>query len=657
MPLTKSVASQACTFSTSPTPFLYQTKTLEGHSWDAKCQNPLRRPHKGHRSFHSTSRNSAQANDTPLHDPIPSENTSKILLSVPAKYRIRVPGQNRLKVDPPIFPSDGQISRQMRLIDQICSELSHLSDSRYSKDDHGDERSGRRLDAYEEIVKLFERAIREVELQEERTVKRLRMIRSQYWTNTHSLRAIDVSQELGQMTRRALPAREPWPGMIDPSRNLAKFPHRALRPRESLQELAGGSSLQEIADGSRNEDTSVLIEDTSVLVEDTSVPVEDTFRLAVDEFDLERRYHEERFMRELERAQTDDAVWSVLETKVFSLIRAVEKRNEDKASQQDDKTKSKLATPKKVRHRKGQPKQKQIGPVVLEAEAEVSFQSPPPTSSLAPVTQPSPASISPDAISSIINHNYGRYCLKALQVLRKEFPASLYTLMILPTIKTLGSISYVLGATSGLYNELLHLKWTEYADLHGMADILEEMRNQGVQQDRVTAAVIRMVEREREAQLKHNEDDEDVENDWIIDEHEDADVDADEDEDKDTDEDETGEEQRQHQRHPTAARPKTNISNNNNNTATATWWKLRHVQEGWIRLMENFYAAEQMSEQQRLRSAQDERDLRALEEAEAEVDAKVSWPKEKVVDGDGGTPSLFRRVLARRTEEIKMGLE
>lgn len=653
IPLSKSVNCQTCSFSTTSTPFLYQTKTLEAHSWDAKCKNPLRRPHKGHRTFCSTTRNSAQADDAPLQDPIPSKNTSDLLLSVPAKYRIGVPGQNRPKVKLPIPHGDTEISWQKRLIDRICSQLSRLPNDRYS-DDERYRNYKRGSDAYEEIACLFESAIKEAERQEERMIEQMRINRRNYWLKPPPLRAIDVSHELGKMSRRALPAPVPRRGMIDASSNLAKVPDHALPPKEPLRE---------IIDGSRNLDTSVPFKDTSSLV--------------VDEFQVERRYHEENFMRELERAQTDDAVWSILETKVFSLIRTVEKRNED-----DDKTDSKPATPKKVRRRKGrleedksqpvspeaeveptlkkprrrkgQPEPKQTGPVPLEAEAEVTFQSPPPTSSLSLVTQPSPALISPDAISSIIQHNYGRYCLKALQVLRQEFPASLYALMILPTIKQLGSISYVLGATSGLYNELLHLKWTEYADIHGMADILEEMRNQGVQQDRITAAVIRVVECEREAQLNNNEDDDNAEEDWIIDE--------------DEDEDQAEEEQRRRQqRHYTAAQP-----NNHNNTATAAWWKLRHIQEGWTRLTENFRAAERLTEKQRIRSAQDERDLREVEEAEAELDAKVSLSEAKEAEldakasrseakevdgngsgnGNGGTWSFIRRVKAHAAERL-----
>ena len=587
LPLSKSVTSQASTFSTSLTPFLYQTKTLEGQSWDAKFQKPLCRPHTGHRSFCLTSRKSAQANDTPLHNPNSLENTSNVLLRVPPQYRIRVPVSRHKKSEPLVPPNADKIAWQRSLIDKICLEI---SGEQYNEPD--DEIYEPRLNAYEEIAKIFEAAILEVRLRGVQSAKRMKKNRHLYFSNPPQ-RAISVSRDLGKFSRAALRPKEPLRGITDVSRDLA-----------------------------------------------TKMPSEETSGLAVDGFQVERQIHEECFMRELERAQTDDAVWSILETQVFSLIKTIEKRNEKEAGLRDDGTGSKRVASKKPRRRKGQPEQEETHPVPLEVEDGTSKQddqagsklamskkprrmkgqpesietsSPPPSSSLFIVPQPSPVTIAPEAVSSIVQLNYGRYCLKALQLLRREFPASLYALMILPTIKQLGPISYVLGATSGLYNELLYLKWTAYADLHGMADILEEMRNQGVQQDRVTTAVIRLVEREREAQLNSNEVDENIGEDW--------------------EKEEEVEEEQKHQRHHIDIQP-------GNNTAAAAWWKLRQVQEGWIRLLDNFHAAERLTEEQRLREAQGEQVMRAVEEAEAKLDARASWSKEV----DHGARDLIRKI-------------
>lgn len=567
IPLSKSVTSQASIFSSSLTPFLYQTKTLEGQSWDAKFQNPLCRPHRGHRSFFSISRNSAQASDTPLHSPNSSEHTSNVLLSVPPEYRIRVPvSRHKKTTDPAVPPNTYEPAWQRRLINKICSGFSHGSHGKKAHEIY-DPTYESGFNAHEEINKIFEAAILEVQRRGEQSAQRMKLNRRLYYFNPPP-QAIDVSRDLGKISRRALPPREGLRGITDEFR--------------------------------------------------------ETHSLAIDGFQAERQIHEEYFMRGLERAQTDDAVWSILETQVFSLIQSTEKRNGKEAGKRDDGTGSKRVAPKKPRSKKGQSEQEEPHPVPPEVEDGASKQDdeagfklatpkeprrskeqsesietslPLLSSSLFVVPQPSSVKFTPEAMSSIVQHNYGRYCLKALQLLRREFPASLYAHMILPTIKQLGPISHVLGVTSGLYNELLYLKWTAYADLHGMADILEEMRTQGIQQDNVTTAVIRLVEREREAQLNGIEVDETAKEDGG-----------------------EKEEEHKHLQHLIGIRPKPN-------TAAAAWWKLGHVQEGWLRLQDSFHAAEMLMEEQRLREEQSEQVMRAVRLAEKKLEANASWSK------------------------------
>lgn len=486
IPLSKSVTSQARVFSTSLTPFLYLTKTLEGQPWDAKFRNPLRRTHRGHRSLCSTSRNSFQATATPVYDSISSEEISTAISSVPAKYRINVPRALRQKANSPIPQNFDQVQG---LIDRLFSETSLLSDSEeFAEDDEKYEMGG---DIYEEIAIIFENAIRELRIQEERAVRSM-------------------------IKNRAISARHHLPRAINASGDLSRTPKFI------------------------------------------AMPFGERPSLATDPFYVERQIHEEDFMRELEQSQTDDDVWSVLETKAFSLFRSVRELYQGGPSQWDDETGSELEARKKPRSRKTHSEQMETNrvPVLLEAkaeaeaeaEAEATFQSSSPSTSPSRplVTQLPPVTFPPGAIHSIIQHNYGRYCLKALQLLRREFPSSLYAFMILPTIKKLGLISSRLGATSSLYNELLYLRWTEQADLHAMADILEEMKNRGVWQDSVTTAVMQVVEREREAQLNNEAE-------------------------------EKGEQT--HERH-VDARPRS--------TTTAAWWKLKRVQAGWYRLQNNF---------------------------------------------------------------------
>lgn len=156
-----------------------------------------------------------------------------------------------------------------------------------------------------------------------------------------------------------------------------------------------------------------------------------------------RRAHESATVKKMDAAQTDIELWKVLETEVFILVKSLK----DKMRNKDDTV--------------------------------------------------FPASV-------LLSKNYSHYCLIALRLLRRKFSTSQYALSLLPAIKKLGPVSYVLGASSSLYNELLLLNWTQYTDLDGMADLLEEMRKQGVEVDGDTIKILHAVARDRSKALSDN---------------------------------------------------------------------------------------------------------------------------------------------------------
>lgn len=153
-----------------------------------------------------------------------------------------------------------------------------------------------------------------------------------------------------------------------------------------------------------------------------------------------RRAHESATVKKMEAAKTDIELWKVLDTEVFTLLKSIK----DKMRNKDD--------------------------TVFSA-------------------------------SVLLSKNYSHYCLIALRLFRCKFPTSQYALSLLPAIKKFGPVSYVLGASSSLYNELLILKWTQYTDLDGMADLLEEMRKQGVEIDGDTIKILHAVARDRSKAL------------------------------------------------------------------------------------------------------------------------------------------------------------
>lgn len=156
-----------------------------------------------------------------------------------------------------------------------------------------------------------------------------------------------------------------------------------------------------------------------------------------------RRAHESATVEKMDAAQTDIELWKVLETEVFILVKSLK----DKLRNKDD--------------------------TVFPA-------------------------------SFLLSKNYSYYCLTALRLLRRKFPTSQFALSLLPAIKKLGPVSYVLGASSSLYNELLLLNWTQYTDLDGMSDLLEEMRKQGVEIDGDTIRILHAVGRDRSKALSVN---------------------------------------------------------------------------------------------------------------------------------------------------------
>jgi len=114
-----------------------------------------------------------------------------------------------------------------------------------------------------------------------------------------------------------------------------------------------------------------------------------------------------------------------------------------------------------------------------------------------PSTTPTSVALPTNTLISILQSNYADYLLSALRLLRRHHPTSFYALYLLPHMKRLGPISYVLGASTGLYNEILFLKWTQFSDLHGMADLMQEMFNQGIETNEVTMVFIRRLNSRR----------------------------------------------------------------------------------------------------------------------------------------------------------------
>ena len=188
-----------------------------------------------------------------------------------------------------------------------------------------------------------------------------------------------------------------------------------------------------------------------------------------------RKSHEKSFTKKLHSSQTDIEVWTLLEQELFSFFRPVTKRDKDTKPSDPAPSVKKGKAPKKERKKETDSTTKKV---LYERED----------------------------LLSVMQKNYGEYCLSAMRLLRREFPSSPYVLRLLPTIKQLGHISYVLGASTALYNEILFIKWTQYTDLDGIADLVTEMLHKGVDVNEVSINLLVAVAKERQRALSADGD-------------------------------------------------------------------------------------------------------------------------------------------------------
>ena len=176
-----------------------------------------------------------------------------------------------------------------------------------------------------------------------------------------------------------------------------------------------------------------------------------------------------RVMMKISEAKTDMEIWNVLETDVFTLIKQHESQRKDREEQEKPKKRKRGGSLSKADVEAAGAKEKKQS---LQAR-EKNFQQ--------------------AETEAILSSNYGDYCLAAMRTLRRTYPASPYLMNLLPTIKRLGPISHVLAGSIDLYNEILFLLWSQYSDLHGMADLITEMGNQGIESNEITLRILRMV--------------------------------------------------------------------------------------------------------------------------------------------------------------------
>jgi hypothetical protein len=154
----------------------------------------------------------------------------------------------------------------------------------------------------------------------------------------------------------------------------------------------------------------------------------------------------------LRAAKTDFELWTVLEKEVFSLAKRVER---------------------KARKMKSSSKQLKDDISKLPQDLEQNI-----------------------PVLAIAGPNYPHTLLLAMRLLKHDFRAPALCLTLFQHVKALGSSSYVLGASTALYNEVLDVKWRLYHDLAGVVELLIEMQKNGVEFNDETEGVLIAIHRE-----------------------------------------------------------------------------------------------------------------------------------------------------------------
>ncbi|KAI9676952.1 MAG: hypothetical protein M1817_006791 [Caeruleum heppii] len=174
----------------------------------------------------------------------------------------------------------------------------------------------------------------------------------------------------------------------------------------------------------------------------------------------QRQQHLARVEGLLRSAETDIKLWAVLEEHVFPMISHLEPRQDHLK-----KTKKSRTTKAKTMTRSG------VGDTTSNLTENLPL--------------------------AVVGANYPHLLLLAIRLLRNDFRSPTTCLSLFERIKSLGSISYVLGASTALFNEMVDLKWRVYHDFHGVEGLLAEMDKAGVEFDHATQRVLREIALEK----------------------------------------------------------------------------------------------------------------------------------------------------------------
>jgi hypothetical protein len=193
----------------------------------------------------------------------------------------------------------------------------------------------------------------------------------------------------------------------------------------------------------------------------------------------------------LQDARTDHDLWMVLENHVFSVIRRLDL--DGKGVQTSSKSPNPSSNKQNKTTRAAQTTRTPSKEQVMKTEVLK-------TADTASNNHTSNDTEKPEKLA-IIGPNYPSFLLIAIRQLRTYFPASNLPFQIIPTIKQIGRGSYILGASTPLYNELIAATWHTWSDFRKIDELLKEMDNSGLEFDENTLDLLHTIREEGEKAL------------------------------------------------------------------------------------------------------------------------------------------------------------
>lgn len=211
--------------------------------------------------------------------------------------------------------------------------------------------------------------------------------------------------------------------------------------------------------------------------EEVKVPVHQTSEQLERFVHIEARRKEERSRIEalMDACANDFELWDVIEKEILPLVGRLGITEKPRTPAPSLPT----TPPKRGRKRKDKVPQVQVQP----QEPEVQPQDLP--------------ELSPEAllIMEVYGPLYPQLLFKSLNMLDVQFSGpSPYATHVLPRVKDLGLVSYVLGVSTSFYNQLMSILWNRYGDASGVLALLEEMRHAGLYFDKDSRALVNVIQ-------------------------------------------------------------------------------------------------------------------------------------------------------------------